>query len=216
MLNTFTTFMPDQRLPPEPFSPARAAAFVISAITSPFVVTAVTVTLVVMLLRPAMPQLLLWAGISVVFGAVLPFCFVFWMWRIGRITDVHVGVREQRAWPFVVALASGAAGVSLLYATGAPPPLVALGGVYLVVGLSLAIVSLQWKISVHSGVLTAGIISLALIGYHEAIYALAFVPAVMWARRYRGKHTLAQGLVPVIVVAILTPLAYYCGLAIVG
>lgn len=206
--------MPDPRPPSEPFSTIRAAAFLVSAVTSPFVVTAVTVTLVVLLLRPTLPQLLLWAGVSVVFGAVIPFCFVFYMWRMGRVTDVHVGMREQRAWPFVVALGSGAAGVALLYATGAPPPLVALGVVYLVVGLSLAIVSLQWKISVHSGVLTAAIISLALVGYHQAIYALLLVPPVMWARRYRGKHTLSQGLVPLVMVAVLAPLAYYGALMI--
>ncbi|MEN6403353.1 MAG: hypothetical protein ABFD94_15545 [Armatimonadia bacterium] len=201
--------MPDPKPPSEPFSLTRAAAFAVSAVTSPFVVTAVTVTLVVLLLRPTLPQLLLWTGIAVLFGAVLPFCFVFYMWRMGRVTDCHVGVREQRAWPFVVAIASGAIGVGLLYATGAPPPLVALGAVYLVVGLSLAVVSLQWKISVHSGVLTAAIISLTVVGYHQALYALALVPLVMWARRYRGKHTLAQGLVPLVMVAILTPSAYY-------
>lgn len=201
--------MPDQKPPSEPLSPARAAAFAISAVTSPFVVTAVTVTLVVLLLLPTLPQLLLWAGISVLFGAVLPFSFVFWLWRAGRITDCHVGVREQRVWPFVVALLSGAVGVAMLYTTAAPHPLVALGVVYLVVGLALAVLSLQWKVSVHSGVLAAAIMSLALIGYHDALYALALVPLVMWARTYRGKHTLAQGLVPLLMVAILTPLAYY-------
>lgn len=199
-------------LPPRPSSKAaQTAAFLISALTSPFLVTAVTVTLVVLILGPSLRELLLWAGLAVLFGAVLPFCFVFVMWRLGRITDWHVGRREQRAWPFLVALASGAVGVGLLRAFGAPRPLLALGVVYLVVGLTLAIVSLYWKISVHSGVLTAAIVSLTLVGYPNAIYALALVPLVLWARLYRGKHTLPQGLVPLILGAVVTPLAYYVG-----
>jgi hypothetical protein len=198
--------------PPLASKTARYAAFIISAVSSPFVVTAVTVTLVVLILRPTLHQLLLWAGIAVLFGAVLPFCFVFVLWRMGKITDPHVRRREQRAWPFVVALASGAVGVGLLRAVGAPRPLLALGVVYVVVGLALALVSLYWKISVHSGVLTAAIVALALVGYPQALYALALVPLVLWARFYRGKHTVLQGLVPLVLGAAVTPLAYYAAL----
>lgn len=195
---------------------ARAAAFGISALTSPYVITAFTVVLIVRVLHPTLPQLLLWSALSAFFAAVLPFTVVFLLWRTGRVTDIHVAVREQRALPFIAALASGAIGVAVLHLIGVPRVLVALGVVYLVVGLALALISLYWKISVHSGVVTAAVMVLVLAGYEQAAYALPLIPLVLWARTYRGRHTFAQGVVPLVLAALLTPLAYYGALALVA
>ena len=199
--------------PPSP-PLADRLAFAASGLSSPFLVTAVTVTLVVILLHPALPDLLCWAGISVLFAALLPFLFVYRQWRRGRVTDVHVGVRSQRARPFAAALLSAAAGVAVLYAIKAPPELVGLGVVYLANGSLLALVSRRWKISVHTAVLTAAVLSLALVGYPWALAALGAVPLVLWARVHRLKHTLAQGLVPVLLAAAVTPAAYRAALAL--
>lgn len=189
-------------------SSLQALAQVISAVTSPFIVTAVTVTCAVILLRPPVGELLLWAAISVVFAAAIPLLVVHRLWRQGRVTDLHVAIRRQRRRPFAAALLSGSAGVVILYLVQAPAPLVALGAVYIVIGTMLALISLRWKISVHTAVLTAGIISIALIGYRPVWMALMLVPLVLWARVYRQRHTLLQGLVPVLLAGVTTPLVY--------
>ena len=189
-------------------TPAQYLAFAVSAASSPYVVTGAIVVVAVALLRPNLPQLLLWGAICVLTGAVIPFLIVYALWRKQRLTDMHVAVREQREIPFAAALGSGALGVATLYFIHAPPQLIGLGAVYLANGLLLALISLQWKISVHVGVLTAGIIAIALLGYPKALLALLVVPMVLWARVYRGRHTLLQGLVPVALAAVVTPTVY--------
>jgi hypothetical protein len=151
----------------------------------------------------------------VVCGAGVPFLFVFRLWRQGRISDLHVAIREQRGRPFIATLVSGAVGVGLLYAVRAPRQLVALGCVYLAIGLALTLVSLRWKISVHVAVLATCLVALALIGFPSALYALLSLPLVLWARVYRQKHTLAQGLAPALLGLILTPLVYWGALAVI-
>jgi hypothetical protein len=188
----------------------------ISTLSSPFLVSAVTVTLVVLLLHPPLPQLLLWAAIAVIFAAGIPFLFVLQLWHGGRISDLHVAIRSQRSRPFAAALVSGAVGVAVLYAVQAPAPLVALGVVYIAIGLTLAVISRYWKISMHTAVLAAGIIALMMVGYPGAIYALALVPLVLWARVYRRRHTLLQGLLPVLLAAAITPLVYEAALRLLA
>lgn len=187
-------------------------AFGISAVTSPYVVTATVAAAVVWLLHPTVSQLLLWGFICVMTGAVIPFLIVFLLWRQKRLTDIHVAVREQREVPFLAALGSGAMGVYGLYELHAPPELVALGVVYLANGLLLMLISRRWKISVHVAVLTAGLLAVASLGYAQALWGLLAVPLTLWARVHRGKHTLMQGLVPVLMTAVVTPGAFYAAM----
>lgn len=189
-------------------------AAVVSTLGSPFIVTAVAVALVVLRLGPSLSELLLWGAIGLVCGAGIPFLFVYHLWRRGRISDVHLARREQRAAPFGAALASGAAGVVLLHAVGAPRELVALGCVYVALGLTLTLISLSWKISVHVAVYVACVLSLALVGYAGALYALIGVPMMIWARVYRGRHTVVQGIAATLVGAAVTPLVYWSALAL--
>jgi len=191
-------------------------ALVISAVTSPFVVIAVTATLIVLLLHPPLEQLLLWTGITVLCTAVVPFVFVYQLWRRGRISDIHVAIREQRFAPFVAALVSTAAGMVALYAVGAPRQLVALGCVYLAVGSLLTLISLRWKISMHCAVLASCLVALALIGYPHMLYALLSLPLVIWARVQRQRHTVAQCLVPVLIGLVIPPLVYWGALTVIA
>jgi len=190
------------------------AAGVISVLTSPFLVTAVCVVLLVLQLEPSPSELLLWAAICVVCGAALPLLFVYHLWRRGHVGDMHVAVREQRAGPFAATLLGGAVGAALLYAVQAPAQLVALGCVYVAVGLVLALTTVWWKISVHVAVYVACLVAVALGGWTVALYALLGVPPVIWARTYRGRHTLQQGLMGALLGLSVTPLSYWVALAL--
>ncbi|MHB8994741.1 MAG: hypothetical protein ACYC63_05770 [Armatimonadota bacterium] len=191
-----------------PASRSERVAYLISGCTSPYMVAAVTAAVAVLLLRPTLSQLLLWGGICVLTGAIIPFLIVLILWRKHRISDIHVAVRAQREIPFVAALLSASVGVAALWAIQAPAPLIGLGAIYLINGLMLALISLRWKISVHASVFTAGIISVALISSPNVLWGLFILPLVMWARVKRQRHTWAQGIVPVILSGILTPFAY--------
>lgn len=180
----------------------------VSTATSPYVVAGVIGALAVLILQPTWGQLLLWGGIAVCTGAVVPFLIVYSLWRKQRLTDMHVRLRTQRTVPFVAALASACAGLVLLQWAQAPAQLLALAAVYLANGLMLALISLRWKISVHAAVYTAGLMSLWALGYLPALWALGLLPLVMWARVRRHRHTWPQGLVPVALSLLLTPAVY--------
>lgn len=197
-------------------TPLGRLAFAISAVTSPYVVAAVVAVVTVLLLRPTRQELLLWGGLCVLTGAVLPFLIVLLMWRKKRLSDLHVAVRTQRGLPFLAALVSGAVGVIALFLLHGPHPLIALGAVYLANGGLLMIISRRWKISVHVAVFATGLIAVALLGRTEALLGLVLVPAVLWARVYRGKHTVWQGLVPVVLSAVVTPVVYAATVGLLG
>ena len=195
---------------PRPF--ADRAARVISAVTSPYLAAAVTGVLMVYFLHPTPAQLLLWGGVCLLFAAVIPFAVVYLLRRAGQVTDLHVALRRQRATPFVATLISVACGILLLQVLRAPAPLLALGVAFLANGTFLTLISLRWKISAHSAVFAAGAFAIALLGYPAALWALVLVPLILWARVYRRRHTLWQGLFSLALTAIVTPLAYHATL----
>jgi hypothetical protein len=205
---------PETTTPPTSF--AQGAAHVVSTATSPYITAALTGALVVYLLHPTLAQALMWGAVCLLFAAVLPFAFVYVLWRTGGVTDLHVALRRQRSAPFLAAIASVACGMVVLYALHAPRPLLALGVVFLANALPLTLLSLRWKMSAHTAVYTAGVFAVALLGHPEALWALALVPVILWARVYRKRHTLGQGLVPVVMTAVLSPLAYHATLWLVG
>jgi hypothetical protein len=133
-----------------------------------------------------------WWLVAVVFTTVVPMVFVVRAVRRGRLTDHHIGVREQRPVPLLFGMASVGAGLGLLVAGNAPPELVALvasmvGG--LVVSL---LVTLRWKISLHTGVAAGSVAILALL-FGPALLGLAVVVGLVgWARVRLCDHTAAQ------------------------
>jgi hypothetical protein len=183
-------------------------AFAVSAVTSPFLVTAITASTVVWILQPSLRDLVTWGFIAALFSAVIPLFVVYLLWRAGRVTDMHVALREQRHVPFIATLASATFGLWLLHHTGAPRQILALGTAFLVNGALLTLITLRWKISVHAATFAACMIALGMVGSLWTIAALAFLPLVFWARMHRKRHTLMQGLVPVLLVSATTPLSY--------
>lgn len=197
---------------PQPRRLADAAAFAVSALTSPYLITAVTAVSMVYALRPTSRQLLLWGSVSLFFAALLPFAIVYLLRLRGQVTDMHVALRRQRALPFVATLLSVACGLVILRRLQAPAPLLALGVAFLANGALLTLISLRWKISAHSAVFAAGAFAVALIGYPQALWALLGLPLILWARVHRRRHTVWQGLFSVALVALVTPLAYHATL----
>ncbi len=196
--------------------PADRAAFLVSAVTSPFLVTGVTALVVVSAMRPTLGQLLLWVAIAGVFGAVLPFGAVYVLWRTGRVTDMHVAVRSQRTLPLTATLLSAAVGVATLRVAGAPPPLLGLGAAFVVNGVALTLISMRWKVSFHAATTAAAIVAFALLFSPWFLTGLFAMPLVFWARLYRGRHTLAQGVVATLVVSVLTATTYLGVVEVLG
>ncbi|HVA25337.1 MAG TPA: phosphoesterase PA-phosphatase, partial [Chloroflexota bacterium] len=97
-----------------------------------------------------------------------------------------------RPLPLVVAICSIAAGLILMTLFGAPRPMIALVAA-MTVGLLVSLaITVLWKISVHTAVVSGAVVIVALV-FGPAFAALApLVALIGWARLERGDHTLPQ------------------------
>ncbi|MEH0827469.1 MULTISPECIES: phosphatase PAP2 family protein [unclassified Micromonospora] len=149
-----------------------------------------------------------WALLATVFASGIPFAYILGGVRRGRLTDHHVGVREQRRVPLLFGLTSATAGLALLAALGAPRPMLALVAAG-VVGLVVAVtVSHWWKMSIHTAVAAGAVVVLALT-FGPRMLAAAPLPALAaWSRVRLGDHTVAQVVVGGVVGGLVAGLVY--------
>ncbi|GAB3187854.1 PAP2 superfamily protein [Micromonospora palomenae] len=149
-----------------------------------------------------------WALLASVFASGIPFAYILGgVWR-GRLTDHHVGVRDQRRVPLLFGLASATAGLALLAALGAPRPVLALVAAG-VVGLVVAVtVSHWWKMSIHTAVAAGAVVVLTLT-FGPRMLAAAPLPALAgWSRVRLRDHTVAQVVVGGVVGGLVAGLVY--------
>jgi len=173
----------------------QAVAFLISALTSPFLVCAVAAGALAMHMAPSWHELFVWGALTSLFAGVIPFLVVYLMYRRGGVADMHVAERRRRWIPLGASFVSGVVGLAALAAVGAPLELSALVGAYLVNAALFILVSCWWKASIHAAVYVGAFSSCALVVGPWWWCGLAGLPLVIWARAQRGRHTLAQGLV---------------------
>ncbi|MEU5941439.1 hypothetical protein ABZ807_20160 [Micromonospora sp. NPDC047548] len=141
---------------------------------------------------PAWLTGLSWALLAVLFSAVVPYGIVWLGVRRGRLTDHHIGVREQRRGPLVGGLLSVLAGLAALVLLGAPRALVAMVVVMFAVLLVVTAVNQAWKLSAHAAV-SAGAVAVLVVVFGPALLvAFGLVALIGWSRVRLGDHTAAQ------------------------
>ncbi len=183
-------------------------AFLISALSSPFLVCAVTGGALAVKLASSWREIALWGVMGSVLAGVVPFVVVFLLLRRGRVADIHVAERERRWIPLGTAILSGVSGLAALRLMGTPLQLQALGAAYLANATAFALVSLFWKVSVHAGVFSGALAACALVVGPWWWTGLALVPLVVWARHRRGRHTIGQGIVGTALAVAVTVVTY--------
>ena len=191
--------MPDEMPVPMPTHLSgrvyQGLAFALSAVLSPYLVIPVGTVGIVASQEIARHTLLFWTLLSVFFSTGIPALYVVWQMILGNIGDVHVMEREQRGGPFLVAIFSSALGAWALKQCGAPSPVWSLGVVLSVNGVVMLWITSFWKISIHVAVLSATVLaSLILIPGIPKRQLLLLIPALIWARVTRGKHSIWQGI----------------------
>ncbi|MBQ1074207.1 phosphatase PAP2 family protein [Micromonospora sp. C31] len=135
---------------------------------------------------------LAWGLLATLFVSGIPFAYILGGVRRGRLTDHHVGVREQRRVPLLIGLCSVAAGLALLAVLGAPRPVLALATAGLV-GLVVAVtVSHWWKMSIHSAVAAGSLVVLVLTFGARSLAAAPLLVLVGWSRVRLRDHTVPQ------------------------
>ncbi len=128
----------------------------------------------------------------------------------GTITDVHVMERGQRGGPFVVAIAGGFAAAYVLYKLGASTSVWGLSLLLAVNGLVIWLITAFTKISVHVSVLSATVLGAIILHPQLPPWTLLWmIPALMWARVERGRHSIWQGVGGCVVSSVVTTATIY-------
>jgi len=158
----------------------------------------------------------LWAALYALIVCLLPILYIAFMVRRGKITDVHMEVRQQRIRPFLVSMLCTAIGWAMMHWLGAPPmlPLIAL---FTLIQLTLMLfITLVWQISMHTMSISGAVIATgAVFGLTPALVLLPLVPLVAAARLRLQRHTPAQ-LIAGTVIGAIVPLVVFSVFAAQG
>jgi len=167
-------------------------ARLVTEVLAPAPIVAAILVVIAIHSTPSVSAALGWALLAVLFASVIPMAFVLWGVRRRRLSDRHVRAREQRFLPLLVGIASVFIGLALLSSLGAPRELIALVGA-MIVGLMVSlVVTLAWKISIHSAVAGGATTIVVLVFGAVGLILFVIVGFTGWARVRLGDHTLSQ------------------------
>lgn len=181
---------------------ANKLAKIISTISSPYLVIPLFGIPVTAYNSGSAVGFLGWYVLFILLAIGVPLAYVVWGVKTGRITDLHVMIREQRLAPLLLATA-GAAALSVIYQLlGAPHELFVMALILTVNGLIFTPVSHSWKISIHASSYAGSVLIVAGLVSWAWLLLWLLLPAVIWARIKRDRHSLWQGLAAVMVASV--------------
>jgi membrane-associated phospholipid phosphatase len=149
-----------------------------------------------------------WGLLASLFSAVIPYSMIWYGVRRGRLSDRHIGVREQRTKPLALGLLSVLIGLALLALLGAPREVIAIVVALFVGGLVVTVINHFWKLSVHASVAAGTMVVLVLVFGPILLATAVVVAAVGWSRVRLRDHTPSQVLAGTVIGAVVTGLAF--------
>jgi membrane-associated phospholipid phosphatase len=181
----------------------RRVARLVTEVLAPAPIVAALLLVVAWRSAPTTTEAMAWGLLAVLFASLLPFLFILrGVWR-GRLSDHHVGIRQQRPMPLLVGIASVLIGLALLTAWSAPRDLVALVGA-MTVGLVVSLlVTLGWKMSIHTAVAAGAAVILVLVFGPPLLALSPVVGLIGWSRVEIGDHTPAQVVMGAVIGAVV-------------
>ena len=143
-------------------------------------------------------------AVAALFGTVIPVLALYLLHKKGVISDFYVTDRKSRSAPFLIIILSYVAGAVLLLAFGAPAIVTTLMLCYIVNAIVTALITLAWKISIHSVGIT-GPMTLLMYAFGPAALPIALLAIpIGWARIKLKAHTPAQVLAGLALGVVLT------------
>ncbi len=181
-----------QRIAARPGRNKQRLARLVTEVLAPAPTVAGLLLVVAWRSTPTAAEAVKWGLLASLFASVIPFLFILRGVMRRRLTDHHVRLREQRPIPLIVGAASVLIGLGLLAWAGAPREIVALVAAMLVGLVTSTLVTLFWKLSIHTAV-TAGALVILVLVFGRAFLAMTpVVGLVGWARVASGDHDLGQ------------------------
>ena len=184
-------------------------AFGISAIFSPYITAAIFILIVTYIYAKNLQQFLPWMGIAFLFAIIIPGGYILWLIERKDIHDIHLSEHYQRKVPFLLAGISAVLGAIALALIDAAKPVVVMGVVYAVNAVAVGLLTLFWKVSIHTALYSAVItVIVILFGIPYAWLYLILIP-LSWSRIYRHRHTLNQVVGGAIIAFVLTSIVFW-------
>lgn len=133
-----------------------------------------------------------YAFIAFFFLCVGPLIYVVIGVRTGRLSDLDISRRSERAGPFLFGIISVGAGLLVLSLVHGPKDLVTALILTAISAVFMMVTTLWWKISIHASSMAGAATMLT------ALYGIVLLPSflllilVSWSRVVLRRHTIAQ------------------------
>lgn len=138
------------------------------------------------------PVAWVWTAVYLLVAALMPAGYVVWLFRRGKISDLHMNKREERFGPMLVMIGGAVTGWLLLSWGGAPRVLLVLAGAQALNAFIFYWITLHWKISQHTSSIAALTVLFCIVQGRVGIVLLPVVLLVAWARVVLRRHTTPQ------------------------
>ncbi len=164
----------------------------ISNILSPATISVPMILLVALYQASNLTNALLYAGMTLFFLSIGPFGYILLNVRLGKLTDVDVSKRSERVGPFIFGLISICLGWFMLVLTHGPSALITVLMITAISGLLMMVITLCWKISLHTSSLAGALTMLTALYGSSMLPLFGLLILVGWSRVVLRRHTLAQ------------------------
>ncbi len=175
------------------------AARLITELLAPIVLIFVLLVLVAVHSTGSVVRGLVLGLVAAFFAGGLPYAVLILGVRRGRLGDRHLSRRQERPALMALGLGSVTCGYFVMRWLDAPGELLALVAA-MVAGVAVAlVVSLFWKISVHTACVAGSVCVVAILVHPATLVLAPLIVATAWARVTLRDHTPAQVLVGALV-----------------
>ena len=167
-------------------------ARLVSNILAPATVSLPLIVLVALYHTQNVLRALFYALITLFFLSIGPLIYILIAVRVGKISDVDVSRRTERAGPFLFGISSVLAGWLVLILLRGPENLQNLLFITAVSGIVMMVTTLWWKISIHSS--SMGGVATILTAFYGAVMLPTFLLLILvsWSRVVLRRHTVSQ------------------------
>jgi len=149
-----------------------------------------------------------WTFLCILFGMLIPYLYVFFLFKRKLIDDLHVPNRENRIKPLIITIISYIMGYFVLCILDAPLFLKTVFIISIISTVILTTITYFWKVSFHTSWITSVTITSYILFGEWALVLLLLVPVVGWARVKIKRHTVMQVVLGTIISAIISLLVY--------
>lgn len=149
-----------------------------------------------------------WALLCILFGMLIPYLYIFFLFKRNLIDDLHVPNKENRIKPLIVTTICYTIGYFVLYILKAHIFLRSVFVASIISTVILTTITYFWKISFHTSWITFITITYYILFGKWMLTLSLLIILVGWARVKIERHTILQVISGAVISAIITLFVY--------